>query len=95
MADWQVKFTGHAIRRMFERAIGKPDVMDVLQSGEMIEDYPDDTPFPSELLLGFVEGRPLHVVAARDETTRTTHIVTVYEPNRLLWSDDFRKRRPL
>ena len=93
MEGWQVKFTGHAIRRMFERSVAKADIIALLGSGEMIEDYPDDKPFPSRLLLGFVEGRPLHVVAARDEATRTTHIVTVYEPNRMLWSSDYRNRR--
>ena len=93
MAEWQVKFSGHAIRRMFERSITKPDIAAVIRSGEVIEDYPGDKPFPSRLLLGFVEERPLHVVVARDQVTHTLHVVTVYYPNPALWSDDFRKRR--
>lgn len=28
----------------------------------MIEDYPDDEPCPSALFLGFMAGRPCHVV---------------------------------
>lgn len=93
MEGWQVKFTGHAVRRMFERRISRPDVTGVLRSGEVIEGYPNDRPFPSQLLLGFVEGRPLHVAAARDQATRMVHVIAAYEPDRLLWSDDYRKRR--
>ena len=52
-----VVFSGHAVRRMFERAIGESDVKTVLQAGETIARYEDDSPFPSELLLGFVEGK--------------------------------------
>ena len=78
---------------MFERSISKPDVIAAISSGEVIEDYPSDKPFPSQLLLGFAEGRPLHVAAARDKATRTVHVITTYEPNRSLWSDDYRKRR--
>jgi len=60
----------------------------------VIEDYPDDRPFPSRLLLGFPDERPLHVATARDEAARTVHVITVYEPDPLLWSGDYRKRRP-
>ena len=35
-------------------------------SGEVISEYPDDVPFPSCLILGFVGTRPIHVVTARD-----------------------------
>ena len=42
----------------------KSDVRHVLQTGEVIEEYPDDTPFPSYLILGFVGDRPFHVVVA-------------------------------
>jgi len=31
-------FSGHALRRMFERQIGKDDVLAVIRSGEVIED---------------------------------------------------------
>jgi hypothetical protein len=45
-------FRVHALRRMFERHISVEDVEDVSQHGEMIENYPDDTPYPSRLMLG-------------------------------------------
>lgn len=48
--------------------IGEKDVRLVAGSGEMIADYPNDTPYPSCLVLGFVQGRPLHLVTAVDHT---------------------------
>jgi hypothetical protein len=51
-------FSGHAIRRMFERSIGRREVIDIVRLGEIIAEYPDDEPFPSSLILGFVEIGP-------------------------------------
>jgi len=65
----------------------------VIDAGEVIGDYPGDTPLPTQLLLGFAGKRPLHVVAAKDKATRTVLVVTVYEPDPTLWSADYRTRR--
>jgi hypothetical protein len=79
---------------MFERSITVDEVRSVLASGELVEDYPDDTPYPSRLLLGRPASRALHVVAAdvtgRDETI----IITAYEPDPTLWELDFKRRKP-
>jgi len=61
--------------------------------GGIIASYPDDTPFPSMVVLGFDEGRPVHVVVARDGGTALCHIVTVYRPDPDVWGDDFKTRR--
>ena len=89
----QIKFTGHAVQRMFERRIQPSHIRTIVESGEVISDYPNDVPFPSCLILGFLERRAIHVVAAFDDSTSTCHIVTVYEPDPEQWSDDFRTRR--
>jgi hypothetical protein len=47
-----VKFSRHAMERMFEREIAEPDVLDVMQNGQTVEEYSDDLPYPSQLLLG-------------------------------------------
>ena len=49
---------------MFERGITDADVHTVLSEGEEIAAYPEDTPYPSWLLLGWRGDNPLHVVAA-------------------------------
>jgi hypothetical protein len=86
-------FTGHALRQMFARHIDLQDVRAVVAGGEVIASYPQDQPYPSELLLGFPSGRPLHVVAAYHGDERTVSIVTAYVPKPSLWSEDFRTRR--
>lgn len=83
-------FRQHAIRRMFERKISAADVHQVLERGRVIEDYPGDAPFPSALYLGRIGTQPLHVVAADSPQARI--IVTVYEPDPTLWSEDFSTR---
>ncbi len=88
-----VMFSGHALRRMFERRIDRLSVSAVIRSGETILDYPDDRPYPSRLLLGWVDGGPLHVVVARDPGNGMCYVITVYIPDAVLWSDDFRTRR--
>jgi hypothetical protein len=89
----RVIFSGHSIQRMFQRGIQRNAVLAVLSHGEEITDYPDDQPYPSRLLLGWVGGRPLHVAAARDPQTATCIVVTVYEPSPRLWAAEFRTRR--
>jgi hypothetical protein len=78
---------------MFERAIGQPEVIEVINSGEIIAEYPDDEPFPSFLILGFVRSRPLHVVAAVEDETKDCYIITAYDPDPALWEEDFKTRR--
>ncbi len=48
-------FSLHIIERMVERDIDKKALVDVLNNGETIEEYPNDKPFPSFLLLGFMK----------------------------------------
>lgn len=66
----EVIFSGHAIRRMFERSLGRDAILEAVRGGEVIAEYPDDSPYPSCLVLGFVAGGPIHVVVARDPRTR-------------------------
>ncbi|MEW6529648.1 MAG: DUF4258 domain-containing protein [Thermodesulfobacteriota bacterium] len=69
-------------------------MVEVLCGGEVVAEYLDDDPFPSYLLLGFVRGRPLHVVVAVASQSRICYVVTAYDPDPLRWEPDFRTRRP-
>ncbi|MCA3748322.1 MAG: DUF4258 domain-containing protein [Rubrobacter sp.] len=88
-----VRFSRHAIERMFERAIPPEAVRKLIETGEIIAAYPDDKPYPSMLLLGYHQERPVHAVVAREEDSGLCFVVTVYEPNPEFWSADFRRRR--
>ena len=90
----KLTFRVHALQRMFQRSISPDDVSHAVATGESIADYPDDTPFPSRLLLAWAGKRPLHVVAAYNAPDDETIIVTVYEPDPAGWSPDFRSRKP-
>ena len=85
-------FRVHAIQKMFERGIGQEDVQEVLGRGEVLREYPEDTPFPSRLILGWRGDRPLQLVVANDEG-ENTFIITVYEPDPGKWDLEFRRRK--
>jgi hypothetical protein len=87
-----VKYSGHAISQMFQRQISKEEVRDVIGTGEVIKEYPDDKPYPSKLLLGFPKKRPMHVVLAYDIKNETCYVITAYVPDPRLWDEDFKKK---
>jgi hypothetical protein len=93
MAAHKLIFRAHALQRMFERSISVADVRGVVEAGERIKAYPDDTPYPSRLLLGWSGVRPLHVVAADNSVDGETIIITAYEPDLRQWEPDFKRRR--
>lgn len=88
-----VKFSGHALRRMFERSLSSEEVIFTIQTGETIADYPDDKPYPSELRLGWINDRPVHVVVSQNQENSECYVITAYVPSRAIWSDDFKIRR--
>ena len=93
MINQRIIFRVHAIQRMFERKIPTGNVRQVLQSGEMIEDYSEDMPDPGGLLSGKRGQRPLHVVMAENTKEGELVVITVYEPDRAQWKADFRNRK--
>jgi hypothetical protein len=77
---------------MFQRRISRDAVQNTLVTGEVIEDYPHDMPYPSRLVLGFDGKRPNHVVAAENSLNRETIVITVYEPDPVRRDQAFRTR---
>lgn len=80
----------HSFQRMFERNIEPGDVIDIVRTGEVIQEYSYDKPYPSYLVLKFVKSKPVHVVVARNDANKFCFVVTVYEPTPQLWSADFK-----
>ena len=78
---------------MLERGVSCRDVFDVLRSGEEIQDYPEDTPFPSALFLGWQGRDPLHVVVALDSSSPQTYIITTNRPDLDHFEGDFKTRK--
>ena len=91
------RFTDHARREMETEPFGVIRVQEILralETGEIIEEYPQDEPYPSCLVLGrTTEGRPLHIVCAPVRSERRLVIITTYQPDPTRWDTEFRRRR--
>ena len=81
----------HAVKRMFERDIFEEDVEDTILNGEIIEEYPDDKPYPSFLALKSCN-KPLHVVFAKNIDDNEIIVITAYYPDKDKWSKDYKTR---
>jgi hypothetical protein len=93
MAPRLIVFRIHAVQRMFERRIGVETVRQVLESGEMIEDYSEEMPAPGGLMSGKRSRRPLHVVMAENTAENELVVITVYEPDPAQWKPGFTERK--
>ena len=84
--------TMHSRRRMNERGILLRDVMHAIHYGEIIEQYPEDHPFPSCLILGVsIAEKHLHAVCSLADSR--IYLITAYYPNEAEWESDMRTRR--
>ena len=88
MKHQKIIFSGHALVQMFKREIQVEDIEYVLETGKRIKEYPEDKPYPSFFMLGFINKTPLHVVASTDNLGNC-FIITAYEPDVKLWDDNF------
>ena len=77
----------HAIERMFQRDISEDDVEYVIKNGKIIEEYLDDKPYPSFLVMAFINNLPLHVVYAKNEDEII--VITTYRPNKSKWKNNY------
>lgn len=78
---------------MFQRRVSVDDVVRVLRSGEDVQVSPDNKPYPTRVVLGWSDRRPLHVVIADNLDQNETIVITVYEPDCEYWDSSFRRRR--
>lgn len=65
----------------------------LLLTGEIIEDYADDKPFPTALFLGWLQEEPFHVVTALDPVSGYCFVITVYRPDLDHFEPDYKTRR--
>lgn len=91
-AQGSIRWTGHVLKRLMQRGISQADVLQAIQSGEIIEQYPDDYPYPSCLLLGLTAaGKPLHAVCGLGDGE--AWMITAYSPNPNEWEADLKTRK--
>ena len=91
-ATSNIVMTSHANAQCTERLIDSSDILEALLHGEIIEDYPNDYPFPSCLLLSFSKsGKPTHVCCGIGDGK--IYIITAYYPTTEKWEDDMKTRK--
>ena len=84
----KVEWTSHVQQRILQRGISRQDVKEAIIHGKIIENYPEDYPFPSCLILG---ANCLHVVCGIG--VGTLWIITAYRPSEDKWEDDLKTRK--
>ena len=83
----------HCQKRMDIREILLDEIIETINYGELITKYEEDKPFPSNLILKFVNGRPLHVMVAQDPVSLQRILITAYWPDYNTWQPDFRNKK--
>lgn len=87
-----IAVTEHARIRLYERNININDIINAINTGEIIKQYPDDKPLPSCLILGFsVNSCYIHVVVSCN--TNFIYLITAYFPDPDIWENNFKTRK--
>lgn len=87
-----VRWTVHMLQRLIQRNLSQDEVIEAIQSGEIIEQYPNDYPHPSCLVLGItIAGKYLHVVCGRG--VEEVWMISAYSPNPVEWETDLKTRK--
>ena len=88
----KIVLTRHAKERLIERNITITDIINGIETGEVIKQYEDDKPLPSCLVLGFsVNNKYIHIVVSHD--CDYIYLITAYYPNIDQWENDFKTRK--
>lgn len=88
----RIVLTKHAKERLTERNITIKDIINGIQTGEIIKQYEDDKPLSSCLILGFsVDNKYIHIVVSHDSDY--IYLITAYYPNTDQWEKGFKTRK--
>lgn len=87
----KIHWSSHIVLRLLQRGISQGDVENAILTGEIIEQYPDDYPCPSCLVLGFtLRKEMIHVVVGLNG--ETLYMITAYFPDLWIWNEDLKTR---
>ena len=89
----KIKITDHADEEAQDDNLTYDEILYSVLKGKIVEDYPEDIPFPSCLISGnnFNE-EPIHTVWAYNKKNGWAVLITVYRPEPEKWID-WQKRR--
>ena len=90
----RIRITDHADEEAQVDHLSFDEIFTSVLQGEIIENYPDDKPYPSCLIYGKTFSREaVHSVWAYHQETRWAVLITLYLPDPARWLD-WRTRRP-
>ena len=90
----RIRITDHADEEAQADRLTYDEILESVLHGDVIEDYPDDKPYPSCLVYGdTTNGEPVHSVWALNSENGWAVLITTYRPDPARWID-WHTRRP-
>jgi len=91
----RIRITDHADEEAYNDKLSLEEIYSSVLTGEIIEQYPDDKPYPSCLIYGKnIKNEPIHGVWAYNIETKASVLITVYRPDPDRWIDWKIRRKP-
>ena len=90
VSERKIHWTYHVNMRLAGRYLKRDEILNAVDSYEIIESYPEDKYLPSYLVLAAAS---FHVQFATDVEGENVRIVTVYRPDPIEWKSDLKTRR--
>ena len=87
-----IRWTYHVNMRLEERFISRDEIVQAIDSYEILEEYPDDRYLPSCLVYAEADKKKFHMVVALDYEDHSIVIVTAYQPSLEKWNNDLKTR---
>jgi len=88
-----IRISDHADEEPQSDHLSFDEIFASVFQGEIIEEYPEDRPYPSCLVYGeTLKREPIHSVWAYNEENQWAVLITVYRPDPRRWID-WRTRR--
>ncbi|MBI5560248.1 MAG: DUF4258 domain-containing protein [Deltaproteobacteria bacterium] len=82
----KIRITDHADEEIHNDGLTFEEVFVSVLSGEVIEEYPKDSPYPSCLICGKnYKNEPIHSVWAYNKETMGAVLITAYRPDPKKW----------
>jgi len=89
----KIKWTYHVNMRLNSRFIPRENIIQSVQSFEIIESYPGDKYLPSYLMYAHFGEDVFHILFAIDVSGDHVRIITAYRPNENEWELNLKRRR--
>ena len=84
----RIRITDHADEEAVDDNLTFDEIYFSVMHGEIIEEYPNDKPYPSRLIMGRnFSGELIHSVLAYNSSNGWAVLITVYRPDPARWID--------